>query len=365
MIYSLIILKGVLIFLFQRIFSVICAEYIWLDGVFPTQALRSKILVLPSPRAKISLGSFPDWSFDGSSTSQAKGSDSDLYLKPVQFFSDPIRGEGNFLVMCEVFLTDGLTPHKSNQRSRLRDILEKKTSQAAWIGFEQEYTLFENERPLGWPEEGFPTPQGPFYCGVGSSAVAGRELVELHLRACMESGIYLCGVNAEVMLGQWEFQIGHRGFEGELADPLVISDQLWIARWLLYRIAEEFNIHVSFENKPIKGDWNGAGMHTNFSTLAMRQQEGIKEINVAIKKLSKTHKEHIVVYGDKLEERLTGLHETCNINEFKSGHSDRGASIRIPAHVVKKGSGYLEDRRPGANADPYVVSHRLIQSICS
>ncbi len=344
----------------------ICAEYVWLDGASPTQALRSKMLVLPSPKSTVSLSSFPDWSFDGSSTSQAKGSNSDLYLKTVQFFPDPIRGESNYLVMCEVFLTDGVTPHESNQRSRLRNILETQASQAVWIGFEQEYTLFENGRPLGWPQDDFPEPQGPFYCGVGSSNVAGREFVELHLKACQKAGIYLCGVNAEVMLGQWEFQIGHRGFEGELADPLVISDQLWITRWLLYRIAEEFNIQVSFDNKPIKGDWNGAGMHTNFSTVAMRQNKNsMQAISEAIKKLSRTHKEHIAVYGDKLEERLTGLHETCSINEFKSGNSDRGASIRIPAHVVKKGYGYLEDRRPGANADPYVVSHRLIQSICS
>ena len=344
----------------------ICAEYMWLDGVSPTQALRSKMLVLPSPKATTSLSSFPDWSFDGSSTSQAEGSKSDLHLKPVQFFSDPIRGEGNYLVMCEVFLPDGTTPHKSNKRSILRKILEENAEEKTWIGFEQEFTLFQNGRPLGWPEKGLPKPQGPFYCGVGADNVAGRELVELHLRACQEAGIYLCGVNAEVMLGQWEFQIGHRGFEGELADPLTISDQLWVARWLLYRIAEEFDIQVSFDNKPVKGDWNGAGMHTNFSTISMREPgKGMKVIDEAIKKLSKTHKEHIAVYGDKLEERLTGLHETCNINEFKSGYSDRGASIRIPSHVVNKGYGYLEDRRPGANVDPYVVSWRLIKSICS
>ncbi len=343
----------------------ICAEYIWLDGVQPTQGLRSKMLVLSSPKSTISLSSFPSWSFDGSSTSQAKGAKSDLFLRPVQYFQDPIRGEKNYIVMCEVLHVDGKTPHESNTRSQLKDLLSKGADkEKVWIGFEQEYTLFEGSKPLGWPEEGFPEPQGPFYCGVGAHVVCGREIVELHLAACQAAGIYLCGVNAEVMLGQWEFQIGHRGFEGEEADPLTIADQTWAARWLLHRIAEEYSVHVSFDNKPVKGDWNGAGMHTNFSTSKMREQGGIKEIDKAIEKLSKTHKEHIAVYGDKLGERLTGLHETCNIKEFRAGPLDRGASIRIPAHVVQKGYGYLEDRRPGANADPYKVAKRLIQTIC-
>ncbi len=347
-------------------FTLVCAEYIWLDGVQPTQGLRSKMLVLPSPKSTISLSSFPSWSFDGSSTSQAEGSSSDLFLKPVRYFPDPIRGDKNYLVMCEVFHTDGKTPHESNTRNRLKSILDEGASkEKIWIGFEQEHTLFKGSKPLGWPDEGFPEPQGPFYCGVGSNVVCGREIVELHLAACQEAGIYLCGVNAEVMLGQWEFQIGHRGFEGEEADPLTISDQTWLARWLLYRIAEDYSVQVSFENKPVKGDWNGAGMHTNFSTHTMRSSNGIKEIEKAIEKLSKTHKDHVDVYGYKLEERLTGLHETCKINEFRSGNSDRGASIRIPAHVVSRGYGYLEDRRPGANADPYVVAHRLIQTVCS
>ena len=287
--------------------TVICAEYIWLDGVQPTQGLRSKMLVLSSPKSTISLSSFPSWSFDGSSTSQAKGSSSDLYLRPVQYFPDPIRGEKNYLVMCEVFHVDGKTPHESNTRSQLRDILDKGADkEKIWIGFEQEFTMFEGAKPLGWPEEGFPKPQGPFYCGVGTGIVCGREIVELHLAACQSAGIYLCGINAEVMLGQWEFQIGHRGFEGEIADPLTISDQTWVARWLLYRIAEEYSIQVSFDNKPIKGDWNGAGMHTNFSTYKMRAEGGIKEINTAIEKLSKVHKEHIAVYGDKLENGSQG-----------------------------------------------------------
>ena len=344
----------------------ICAEYIWLDGAKPTKGLRSKMKILPSPKNNVSLESFPVWSFDGSSTAQAEGSFSDLFLKPVSYFADPLRGEGNYLVMCEVFLPDGKTPHESNTRSHLRKLLNQGADKEdIWIGFEQEYTLFEGGIPLGWPQEGFPKPQGPFYCGVGGDVVCGRAIVEAHLESCLASQIYIYGVNAEVMLGQWEYQIGHRGLEGETADPLTITDHTWVSRWLLYRVAENFSVHVSLSNKPVKGDWNGAGMHTNFSTKKMREKEGVKEIEQAIKKLSQNHNKHIQMYGDKLSERLTGLHETCNINEFRSGALDRGASIRIPAHVSQKGCGYFEDRRPGANADPYEVASCLIETVCS
>ncbi len=346
----------------------ICATYIWLDGTQPTKKLRSKTRILPSPKATVTSSSFPDWTFDGSSTSQAQGNYSDLYLKPVRFFPDPTQGTDYYLVLCEVFNTDDKTSHKSNTRSLLKEIMEKEEvkNDEVWIGFEQEYTLFFKGTPLGWPEKGVSKPQGPFYCGVGIDQVSGRNIVEKHLKACLDANIYMCGVNAEVMLGQWEYQIGHRGFEGETADPLNIADQIWVSRWLLERIAEDFSVTVSFDNKPVKGDWNGAGMHTNFSTKKMRDKEiGLREINEAIDLLSKKHKEHIEVYGDRLEERLTGLHENCNINEFKSGASDRGASIRVPAHVAAQGYGYFEDRRPGANADPYLVAHRLVKTVCS
>lgn len=345
--------------------TLICAEYIWLDGVKPTQTLRSKMRTLPSPKSNVTFSSFPDWSFDGSSTSQSEGSSSDLYLKPAQFCKDPIRGENFYLVLCEVYHSDDVTPHESNTRSQLRKILDSGGTEAGvWMGFEQEYTLFKDNVPMGWPQKGEPQAQGPFYCGVGHERIRGREIVEAHLKACIGAGIYLCGVNAEVMLGQWEYQIGYRGFEGEHADPLNMADQIWLSRWMLARIAEDYGVIVSFDNKPIKGDWNGAGMHTNFSTKEMRDKEGgLKQIHKAIEKLSKKHKEHIAVYGDRLEERLTGLHETCSIDEFKFGSSDRGASIRIPAHVNSKGYGYLEDRRPGANADPYIVAQRLIQTV--
>ena len=340
-----------------------CAEYIWLDGAVPVRELRSKTRVLSLPESPV-ITDFPEWGYDGSSTAQSEGGNSDLALKPVNFVKDPLRGDGNFLVMCEVFNQDG-APHASNSRAALREVLEAGAAETdPWVGFEQEYTFFKDGRPLGWPTTGFPAPQGPYYCGVGPQNVFGRELVEAHLKACLDAGICIYGVNAEVMPGQWEFQVGYRGVEGEDAGMLNISDHLWIARWLMHRLGEEFGIQTSFENKPVEGDWNGAGCHTNFSTKAMRAEGGIEAIHSAIARLETKHNEHIEVYGHNLAARLTGLHETCSISEFKAGASDRGCSIRIPLQVEQSGKGYLEDRRPGANCDPYLVSARLLNTIC-
>jgi glutamine synthetase len=340
------------------------ATYIWLDGTVPTQTLRSKTRILDL-NEKVKLDDFPNWGFDGSSTNQAIGDDSDLVLTPACFVTHPIYGQNNYVILCEVNNPDG-TPHPTNKRAELRQLMENGTkAHEPWIGFEQEYTLFQGTTPLGWPERGYPAPQGPFYCGVGADEVFGRDLVEEHTKACMEAGLMIFGTNAEVMPGQWEFQIGYRGIKNESADPLTVSDHLWIARWLLYRIGEKFGVSATLDPKPVKGDWNGAGKHTNFSTKATRDPKtGMDAINKAIEALSKRHNEHIAVYGYGLDERLTGLHETASIKKFSHGISNRGASIRIPREVAVKGYGYLEDRRPGANANPYEVSSALIKTIC-
>ena len=340
------------------------AEYLWLDGDQPTQKLRSKTRILDRDTSRPAAPcDFPTWSFDGSSTYQASGHDSDLLLEPVAVVPDPIRGTDHAIVLCQVLEADG-TPHATNSRAALEAVLAAGArDEDPWIGFEQEYTLFQSNRPLGWPEVGYPAPQGPFYCGVGSSLAFGRDLVEEHTRACLDAGLMLYGTNAEVMPGQWEFQLGYRGLD-ENADPLNVADQLWIARWLLQRLGEARGIDVSFDNKPVKGDWNGAGAHTNFSTAAMRSEGGLGVIEGAIERLSGAHARHVAAYGAGLGERLTGLHETCSIDEFRGGVADRGASIRIPLHVAKDGKGYLEDRRPGANCDPYTVGRLLLETIC-
>ena len=326
------------------------AEYIWIDGTEPSPSLRSKTRILPDG------SDFPIWGFDGSSTNQAPGENSDCVLRPVFSCPDPISGGNNKLVMCEVLLPN-MTPHPTNNRAACAEVAAKFEDQESWFGIEQEYTLFEadGKQPIGFPDGGFPEAQGPYYCSVGANHNFGRDISEAHATACIDAGLGIAGTNAEVMPGQWEFQIGPLG-------PLDVSDQLWLARWLLHRVAEDYDVVVSIDPKPVSGDWNGAGCHTNFSTKAMR--ESYQPIIDACEALGENINEHIQNYGVGNDKRLTGLHETQRIDQFSYGVSDRGASIRIPWQVEVDQKGYLEDRRPASNMDPYLVTKLLVQTTC-
>lgn len=325
------------------------AEYIWIDGQKPTAKLRSKTMIIADG------GEPPIWGFDGSSTEQAPGTNSDCVLRPVRTVADPIRGGDDQLVMCEVLNID-MTPHESNTRAACVETAALYAEHEPWFGIEQEYTFFKDGRPHGWPVGGYPAPQGGYYCGVGSDEIWGRDIVEIHTKACMDAELAISGTNAEVMIGQWEFQIGPVG-------PVEVGDELWLARWLLYRIAEDFDISAHLTPKPVQGDWNGAGAHTNFSTIEMR--ENYDAIIAACEALGKKADLHIKSYGAGIELRLTGLHETAPWTEYHYGVSDRGASVRIPWQVAKEGKGYIEDRRPNANMDPYVVSRLITETVCS
>jgi glutamine synthetase len=263
--------------------------------------------------------------------------------------------------MCEVMLVNG-KPHPTNTRAALVRTAKKYKKHEPIFGIEQEYTFFRDGRPLGFPPGGFPAPQGGYYCGVGDDEIHGRLIVEDHMDALLEAGIALSGINAEVMPGQWEFQVGYRGFAGESADPLTVADHLIVARYLLERIAERHGVDVSWDPKPMRGDWNGAGAHTNFSTNDMRHD--YEAIEKAAKALGAKWELHVKNYGAGIEDRLTGKHETAPWNKFSYGVSDRGASVRIPWQVAKDGKGYIEDRRPNANADPYVVAALMTNTVC-
>lgn len=330
------------------------AEYLWIDGTEPTAEIRSKTRVIAD-------GVEPAmWGYDGSSTNQAVGAHSDVVLLPVYTCSDPIRGGNDILVMCETAIPEDLSPHPTNTRARARAVLERYADQEPLFGLEQEYTMLDVTTgwPSGFPHGGFPSPQGPYYCGVGAVKIHGRPIVEEHTTLCMQAGLGISGTNAEVMPGQWEFQIGPLG-------TVEVADQIWIARYLLYRLGEKYSVEMSLAAKPMKGDWNGAGMHANFSTRAMR--EDYDPIIAACKALGAdgVPRRHIDGYGAGTEERLTGAHETQRFDQYSYGVSDRGASVRIPWQVERDQQGYIEDRRPNANADPYVVTALMTETCCA
>jgi glutamine synthetase len=327
-------------------------EYIWLDGYEPVPNLRSKTKVVAFGDVP-TVEELPIWGFDGSSTRQAEGSNSDCLLQPVAVFPDPARKDG-LLVMCEVLLPDG-APHPSNSRSSIPD------DPGTWFGFEQEYFFYKDGVPLGFPKEGFPAPQGEYYTGVGYRNVGdvARRIVDEHIDLCLAAGIELEGINAEVAKGQWEFQIFGKGSKRA-------ADEVWIARYLMMRLCETYGVDINWHPKPLgsEHDWNGSGMHTNFSTEHMREVGGEEYFEALMAAFDTAKEKHIAVYGPDNHMRLTGLHETAAIDEFTYGLADRGASVRIPHSFVNNGyKGYLEDRRPNSLGDPYRIAGQILQTI--
>lgn len=311
-------------------------EYIWLDGYLPEPKLAAKPKSLICARNSVS--DLAIWGFDGSSTQQAEGHSSDCVLKPVSFYPDSTRKNG-FLVMREVLLPD-MKPHPSNYRSTVEDVED------LWIGFEQEYFFYENGRPLGFPGDGFLFPKArttPVSATKTSGDIA-RQVVEEHIDITLDAGINIEGINAEVAKGQWEFQIFAKGSKK-------VCDDMWVARYLLFRLAEKYGLDVELYCKPIKGDWNGSGTHTNFSTKILRETGGKEYFEKLMAAFEKYRDEHIQAYGPDNHLRLTGLHETQSIDKFNWGVANRGASIRVPHSFVNNNyKGYLEDRLTNSQA---------------
>ncbi|KAL3251121.1 hypothetical protein MRX96_055243 [Rhipicephalus microplus] len=298
--------------------------YIWIDATGQNLRCKTRTVEFEPKEAK----ELPIWNFDGSSTGQAEGKNSDVHIYPVALFRDPFLGGPNKLVLCETYNYDH-TPHETNKRHLCKVAMDRCKDQKPWFGIEQEYTLLDIDgRPYRWPKQGFPGPQGPYYCSVGADRAYGPGCRTLR--------------------------------------RISIGDHLWVARYILQRVAEDFGLVVTLDPKPVTGDWNGAGAHTNFSTLAMRQPDGIRYIEKAIEQLSRNHREHIQAYdphgGRDNERRLTGLHETSSIHDFTSGVADRGASI--PHTSTEDRKGYLEDRRPASNCDPYSVARAIVNTVC-
>ena len=328
-------------------------EYIWLDA---NQCCRSKTRVYTASLDGLLLENIPIWNYDGSSTNQATTDNSEVVLSPVKMIKDPFLSDG-YLVLCECFEADKVTPLPSNTRARAREIFSMETPHCdPMFGLEQEFFISRKVGgrllPVAFPNnQSVPEPQSDYYCGVGGSNVYGRELVLEILQKGLDAGIHITGMNAEVAPSQWEFQVCSLGIEA--------ADDLILLRYIANRVLEKSQLYMDIAAKPVGGDWNGSGCHINYSTSLMRQTDGFKHIEQAIKNLSKTHMLHIQHYGDDNHLRLTGKHETSSINDFSYSVAGRHTSIRIPTATRENKQGYFEDRRPSSSLDPYVSTALL------
>lgn len=344
----------------------IVAEYIWLDA---ENNFRHKTKCIPhdcSTQDNIDLCDFPEWNYDGSSTGQATTAESEIVLKPAYFCVDPFRHftdmntdyVSSYLVLCDMYNIHN-HPISNNTRSFALEIFKQSTDLKPWFGIEQEYFIIDpaTHKPLGYQEE--KQAQGIYYCKMGKKY--GREVAEEHLRLCIEAGLTISGMNAEVASGQWEYQIGP--CEGILA-----ADQLMMSRYILEKIADKHNMVICYDPKPILNDCNGSGCHTNFSTVYMREgckdYDGLEYIHRAIRRLADNHREHMRMYGSGNKKRMTGKNETSDYNKFTHGVGSRNTSVRIGNSVFKNKCGYFEDRRPAANMNPYIVTSMIFKTCC-
>lgn len=320
-------------------------EYIWLDG---NNNFRGKTRVIEIVN-DITIDDIPEWNYDGSSTYQATGDNSEVLIKPRRIYSyTPLGDFKRFLVICDTWLPNG-QPHPSNTRHSASNIFQKKSELIPWFGIEQEFFFIDPKTnlPLGFNSNGSAHPQGQYYCSIGASNCFKRDIADACLKNCLISGLNVTGLNFEVAPGQCEIQLREEGIKA--------ADDLLIMRYLITRTSEEFGVNVDFSAKPVHGDWNGSGCHVNFSTQPMRDENGLIYIMEAIDKLSHNHQTHIKNYGDDNHLRLTGLHETSSIDDFSYGVANRGCSIRIPNETNINKRGYFEDRRPSSSMDPYKV----------
>ena len=337
-------------------------EYVWIDA---DGNLRSKTKVMTSVVSEVE--NLPIWNYDGSSTRQAEGNDSEVLIRPCAIFSDPFHKldsgiEGSYLVMCDTYLPN-MEPHPTNSRYPAQETFDKYSELESKFGIEQEFFVKHRDvdgensgRVLGFGEHKLlkPAPQGQYYCSIGSNNAFGRDFIMEAFHNCLKAGLNLTGMNAEVAPGQWEFQV--------CADGIAAADQLYIMRYILGRTGESFGYSVDFHPKPVDSvEWNGSGCHTNFSTKAMREEGGYEVIKSALNRLGNYQELCMQNYGVDNNKRMTGELETSNFSEFSWGVANRGCSVRIPNNTVAEGKGYFEDRRPASNMDPYVVTSLLVE----
>lgn len=335
----------------------VLATYVWIDDSGINMRSKDRILNCTPYCAEVA----PGWAFDGSSTGQASTDNSDTSLNPVAVYRDPFRMEPHVLVLCDVYQGANNDPAATNHRKYCNDLCEFHKEEEPWFGLEQEYTMLDVDGwGLGWPKGGgFPAVKYEYsYCGVGAKYIAGRDVSEAHAKACLYAGIDFEGTNAEVMFACWEWQVG-------TTVGIKAADDLWMSRYVMSRVAEDYGVQVTYHPKPFGLKHPGVGMHHNFSSKKMRSDGGFAFIKECIQRLEKNHMKHMVKYGNDEKTnrlRLSGQFETAPFDKFSWGIANRKASIRLQRSIEKKGKGFMEDRRPGGDCDPYLVCGLLLDT---
>lgn len=351
-------------------------EYVWIDA---SNQPRSKIRVMETPCYSRWLKfDYSDeeknafiWNYDGSSCGQASTEHSEITLIPVAFYKNPyLDRDRGYLILCESVDDHRSSAVGSNYQYAKRIFDDDRVKAADfWFGIEQEYFFLDvgTKFPYGFTpydhEKNKSLYQGDYYCGVGGAHIDARQrkVAEEHAKVCLSMNIPISGINVEVAPSQWEYQVG-------IAHGIEAAHHLWVSRYMLKKIAESYGLDVSFHPKPIcepvfENHWNGSGAHVNISTRDTRNAGGYHVIIDYMKKFAMRHREHMVLYGAENEKRLTGNHETANMESFTYGVGCRGSSVRIPNQTGRDLCGYFEDRRPAANMDPYLVCGIIAETI--
>lgn len=341
--------------------AVFCT-YVFVDGTLERTRCKTRTLDFEPKSAE----ECPEWTFCALASYQwpDAGPKSEAYLSPVALFRDPFLKGRNKLVLCEVLQHDR-SPMKTNTRRSCLNAMNKAKDQQPWFGIEQEYVVTEKDgHPVDWPRDAKHKIKalGPYCYGVGADVTSGRYISDAHYKACTYAGVKMAGTNCEGVLSQWEYQVGP--LEGVDA-----ADHLWMSRYILDRVAEDFGVLVSLDPMPYPpGNWLGSAMHTNFSTKAMRSDGGVSAIRAAIEKLKSNADADLAKYDTARVKRNklrvgSGMY-TTPLEQFTADECSKEVSVRIPRTVVDAGKGYLEERRPGGNADPYTVCETIVRTVC-
>ena len=330
-------------------------DYVWVDGLeSPLVRSKTKIITASINDAGETEVAIPEWNFDGSSTNQAATSDSERILQPQRVYQ---LSDKHYAVLCEVCLPDkDRTPHESNYRAKLRESTSDASGAGSdlWLGFEQEFFITKKGVNVLWPKEGEPPHDTRYYCSSGAP-IKHRRLIREFANLCNTVGISVVGYNTEVSPGQWEYQVFAK-------DPLKAADDLWMSRYLLQLSAETYDLGISWHPKPHEG-WNGSGCHVNFSTSEMREVGGKPVFDRILRKAEDNHSTDMESFGALNKYRMTGNHETSSYETFSSNIASRSVSMRIPHDTAESWRGYVEDRRPASNCDPYRVSSCVLEYV--